>query len=371
MLPSELATVLVQRGRDRPQPLCDAVAQRRGDHRQPPGRVAPPAREQRQLRQRGIRKSLLQTPLLGLDQLGGVLVDRQACPFAGRLLAAVAEHRPPLLAAAGSGLLVVAQTVRRQAADLPGPAAGVRDQLKRDAIFEVLVAQRGEHILVKQLRQHDPGERVAGLVGLSLDALGEVLVVELEPAADPSRWLAGTGEVAAGELNVAASRADHDVPPVCGRHPGLQPGEESGHVLARERAGSLAAVLARVKIVGEVAEPAHVALRRLGAQAGHALDRVALRRLAKPSLVDVGEVHLTVLADPEHPQIPYVLGPLLLRRRGHPLGRNDADLDRSARLVAPRQLPQCEHRADASTSDIRPRHPQPIQRSDQRVWLDQ
>ena len=79
--------------------------------------------------------------------------------------------------------------------------------------------------------------------------------------------------------------------------------------------GSLAAVLARVKIVGEVAEPAHVALRRLGAQAGHALDRVALRRLAQPSLVDVGEVDLAVLADPEHAEIPHVLGPLLLRRR--------------------------------------------------------
>ena len=44
---------------------------------------------------------------------------------------------------------------------------------------------------------------------------------------------------------------------------GLQPGQKAGHILARERAGLLAVVLARVKIVGQVSQPANVALRGL------------------------------------------------------------------------------------------------------------
>ena len=85
-------------------------------------------------------------------------------------------------------------------------------------------------------------------------------MVELKPAADPLRRLARTGEMPAGELHSPPRRAHDDVPPALRRHPGLQPGQESGHVLARQRARLLAAVLARVKVIRQVAEEANVPL---------------------------------------------------------------------------------------------------------------
>ena len=122
----------------------------------------------------------------------------------------------------------------------------MRDQLKPDPILQVLAAQRREHVLIQQLRQNDGRECPPGLVGVAQRAGREVLVVELKAAADVLGGLAGLREVPAGERNVATGRADDQVSRVVLGHPCPQPGQERGHVLAGQRAGLLAPVLAGV-----------------------------------------------------------------------------------------------------------------------------
>jgi hypothetical protein len=51
-------------------------------------------------------------------------------------------------------------------------------------VLQVLAAQRREHLLVEKLGEHDGRERSPGFVGVAQSACGEVLVVELEAAAD-------------------------------------------------------------------------------------------------------------------------------------------------------------------------------------------
>jgi hypothetical protein len=202
----------------------------------------------------------------------------------------------------------------------------VRDQLKRDAVFAVALAQRREHLLVQQLCQHDGGQRLAGLVGVADDALGEVFAVELKVGADPVGVAAGGGRVAARELHGAPRRADDQVTVVGDRHGPGQPGEEPGHVLARERGRALAAVGAGAQVIRQVAEPLQVAVRGPCLARRQALDHVTLGGVAQPALMQVREVQDLLVADPEHAEIPDVLEALLLGTRHQPPRRADRDL---------------------------------------------
>jgi hypothetical protein len=63
---------------------------------------------------------------------------------------------------------------------------------KPDPILQTRVAQHSEDLLVEQLRQHDRRERLARLIGIALRNLGMVLVIQLEPLADPLRRKSGS-----------------------------------------------------------------------------------------------------------------------------------------------------------------------------------
>ena len=196
-------------------------------------------------------------------------------------------------------------------------------------------------------------------------------MVELKPAADVLGGLTGLREVPARERNVAARRADDQVPRVVVRHLDPQPRQERCHVLARERARLLAAVITSMQILGQVPHPAQVAVRRPQLPAREPLDRVPLHRLAQPPLVQPGEVHRALLAQPEHAQVPHVLDALLLRRRRQPPRRDDRDLQRPLRRVGARQLTELPDRADPRPGDVRPRHREAVERHRDPIRLDQ
>jgi hypothetical protein len=70
-----LAVAIAQR-RQRGDPAAHDPAELHRRHRRGAARVALKAREQPQLTDRGVGVALADPPLLGRDQLGGLLVDR-------------------------------------------------------------------------------------------------------------------------------------------------------------------------------------------------------------------------------------------------------------------------------------------------------
>jgi hypothetical protein len=210
----------------------------------------------------------------------------------------------------------------------------VRDQLERDAVFRVALAERREHVGVEELGEHDGGQRLAGLVAVADGALGDVLAVELKVGADALAGAPGR-RVAAREVDGAPGRGDDQMTTVGGRHPRLQPGQEPGHVLAPQRGRVLAAVLAQAQVVRQGPQPLQVAVRGQRLAVRQALDHVALGRVAQPALVDVREVERLLVVDPEDAEIPDVAGAFLLGRRGQPPRRAQRDLERAPRRVGP------------------------------------
>ena len=167
-------------------------------------------------------------------------------------------------------------------------------------------------------------------------------MVELKAAADALRRLPRCGEPPSRELDRPARRADDEVARVVVGHPDPQPRQERGHVLARQHGRVLAAVLARVEIVGQVAQPHQVAVRGLGLPAREPLDRVSLRGLPQPPLVQMREVQLALVLNAEHAEVPHVPLALLLGRRTPPPRGRLRGLDRPARLIGGRHLGELE-----------------------------
>ena len=128
----QTAAVAIEQRRQRVTQQAHDPSQVAGVHRPGAARVAVKPREQPQLGGWGVGIALADPPLLGGDQLGGLLVDRQPAAGPGDLGHVVDEHRQLAGLAVVVDLRVEVQAVPGQDAELVRAPAGVGQQLDSD-----------------------------------------------------------------------------------------------------------------------------------------------------------------------------------------------------------------------------------------------
>ena len=172
------------------------------------------------------------------------------------------------------------------------------------------------------------------------------------------------GEMPAGELHVAARRARRHVPRVVRRHPDPQPGQEAGHVLARERArlarrGPRAREDSRTG--GRSQRTSRCAVLQLPARAAARSCSPSPLRAATAGAGAVKSI-ARFSPSPNTPRSHTSLSALLLRRRRQPPRGDHRDLERPLRRVCARQLARSTTEPTPRARDMRPRHREPVER---------
>lgn len=134
-----------------------------------------------QLRERGGGETLTDPPLLGGDQCGGGLVDRQPALAPVTLVVVIDQH--------GSAVGVAGQAVPAQPPDLLGAPTGVDEQLDRDPDLTAGRSAFEPRQLLAQLRHDRRGQIPAGFTAFGFG--GDVAEGEGEIVAQPRGGAAG------------------------------------------------------------------------------------------------------------------------------------------------------------------------------------